>query len=361
MLMTHVPDTMKSATVGIQVPERISKLREMLGERFVLHIAGDVHYYRRYETEESPARSLIISGSGGAFAHSVSVPEATRFVNGGQTYKSVSAYPTAADADALLASRALSMVHRGAMTYLGFFYAGMVAVVFPVGAEGLPSSLWSQCLHGNCYTFHLSVAALLLVHAIFVSASESGGPRFMLRLVMLAVVHTAVHLFVCFALRCTLELLVFSLLPGWVWLKFWDGGSFLLPIYRVGMLAAMHVFGGLLGNMVYNIYFYVTFLFLRVHWNEAYCHITDVDHRSFLRMRVTPSGDLDIYVIGLEKSPRHWIAGPEFEPDSPLVPHLVEHLHLPVAGAAKQGGLVAQSSRADDIPKPAQPRRRSPL
>merc|ERR1719499_2617637 len=95
----------------------------------------------------------------------------------------------------------------------------------------------------------------------------------------------------------------------------------------------MHFVGGLLGNAVYNLYFYVTFLVFRIHWNEACSHITHEDHRSFLRMRVTPQGDLDIYVVGVEKVPERWIAGQHFEPESPLAPHLVEHIHIPAAAA----------------------------
>lgn len=338
LLMTHTPDTMKSSTMGLRIPERLSRLREILGERHVLHIAGDVHYYRRYEAAEEPPCTLLISGSGGAFSHSPSVPEASCFTSGGRSFLSATSYPTPAEFDRQFSSKALFMVHRGVMSYLGLMYAGMVAAALPASAEGFwggAQDLWSQCVHGQSYTFHASAVVLFVIHTIFSVTSETGGVGFALRALSLAVGHTGVHIMMCFALRAALELLLVSLLSS----------PAMLPLlaYRVGMVTATYFFGGLLGNAVYNLYFYVTFLVFRIHWNEACSHITHEDHRSFLRMRVTPQGDLDIYVVGVEKVPDRWIGGQQLEPESPLAPHLVEHIHIPAA-AVSCGKASAEGS-----------------
>merc|ERR1712045_97223 len=105
------------------------------------------------------------------------------------------------------------MVHQGVMSYLGLMYAGMVAASLPASAEGFSAAaqdLWSQCVHGQSYTFHVCAVVLFVIHTIFSVTSETGGVGFALRALSLAVGHTAVHIMVCFSLRVALELLLVS-------------------------------------------------------------------------------------------------------------------------------------------------------
>jgi len=337
LLITHVPDYTKTSHLGMKAPPKLAKLKELLGERLALHLSGDVHHYRRYEAEEKTSRMLVISGAGGAFSHATSVPHAPQVTDGGCEFNSVASYPTPAACDEVFASRVLTMVHRGAVTYLGIFYAGMVAASASVGpwliAAGTPAAaspwevaceFWNQSATGSCYTLHGSVLVLLVIHIIFHITSESGGLKFWFRALSLAGMHTLAHVAACFALRTGLELLLQTIALD-------QAGSVQnLLAYRTTMLVAMYFLGGWLGLAIYNAYFYMAFLFFRLHWNEAYCSIADEGHKNFLRMRVTPAGDLDVYAIGLETVPRQWIAGKQqLKPAEPLVPHLIEHFSIP--------------------------------
>jgi len=232
----------------------------------------------------------------------------------------------------------LTKVHRGVVTYLGIFYAGMVAAasvaqVGPWLSEAAVASpwevaceFWNQCSTGSCYTLHGSVLVLLVVHILCILVSESGGLKFWFRALAVGGIHTLTHVAACFALRTGLELILQTTVVD-------QAGSVLnLLAYRTTMLVAMYFLGGWLGLAIYNAYFYVTFLFFRMHWNEAYCAIADEGHKSFLRMRVTPAGALDVYAIGLETVPRQWIAGKQsLQPAEPLVPHLIEHFSIPAS------------------------------
>lgn len=333
LILTHVPDYIKNSHLGKQIGMRLAKLRAVYGERLAVQLSGDIHYYRRYEAEAGAPCTLIVAGGGGAFSHATSVPIASEVTIEGRTFVSEKCYPTPAECDKLFSSRALTMVHRGAMSYLGLFYAGMVSEATPVshaslsvaGFMELVANQMQQCTSGSGYTFHLSVGALLLVHVIFSTASESGGFRFKLHAICLALTHTSTHVAAAFFIRGSLEWLHYFLFCGLA-------SEEHSLTYRTGILLAVRFFGGWCGLAIYNMYFYFTFVFLHMNWNEAYCAIADEDHKSFLRMRVSPHGDLDIYVIGLETVPRQWLAARDsqtLEPIPPLKPHLIEHINIP--------------------------------
>jgi hypothetical protein len=63
-----------------------------------------------------------------------------------------------------------------------------------------------------------------------------------------------------------------------------------------------------------------TYLFLCVNWlglhlNESFSSLRIEDFKHFLRMRIDPdSGDLHVYVIGVEQVPREWEADPAWDP-----------------------------------------------
>jgi len=342
LLITHVPDYTKTSHLGMKVPPKLAKLKELLGERMALHLSGDVHHYRRYKAEEKTSRMLVISGGGGAFAHSTSVPHAPKVTDAGCEFASVASYPTPEACDEAFDARALTTVHRGVVTYLGIFYAGMVAASASVAEVGpwllatatppaaspweVALELWNQCTTRSCYTLHGSVLVLLVLHIIFHITSESGGLKFQFRALSLAGMHTLAHVVACFALRTGLELILqTAALDQAVSVQN-------LLAYRTAMLAAMYFLGGWLGLAIHNAYFYITHRFFRIHWN-TYLSIAEEGRKNFLRMRVTPAGDLDVYAIGLETVPRQWIAGKQLKltPAEPLVPHLIEHFSIPAS------------------------------
>lgn len=333
LILTHVPEYVKTSCLGMKAFERLDRLKGLLGDRLLLHIAGDVHYYRRYEAEGPSPCTMLISGGGGAVGHGTFLPEATHVKSAGRSFASAACYPTVAESERVFSRKILTTVQRGPVSYLGIFYAGMVAAIAPAPVGHLSElalGFWSQSTSGSCVSFHASVLTLLAIHYTMQVCSESGGVKFMVRSALLTLVHTCAHVAACFALRIVLELVWRSAMI--------DNSPVTLSVYRISMLLAMHFIGGWIGMVLYNIYFYVACLFFQAHWAEGHSYIGHEGHKSFLRMRVTPRGDLDVYAVGLDTVPQQWIAGDAFTPVEPLSPHLIEHLHF---SACQEGDMIS--------------------
>lgn len=43
-----------------------------------------------------------------------------------------------------------------------------------------------------------------------------------------------------------------------------------------------------------------------MHFNEAFSSLRIQDWKNFVRLHISPSGDLEIYVIGIDRTPRRW-------------------------------------------------------
>ena len=94
--------------------------------------------------------------------------------------------------------------------------------------------------------------------------------------------------------------------PEWLY-RIESDNVFDLTLAYICMLAPMWFFSGFIGSLVTNIYFYITFVFAKFHWNEAYCNIKDEDHKNFARCRVNPlDGSIDVYVIGIDRVCKTW-------------------------------------------------------
>lgn len=47
-----------------------------------------------------------------------------------------------------------------------------------------------------------------------------------------------------------------------------------------------------------------------MHYDEAFSSLQVPDHKGFLRMHITPAGDLEIFSLGLDTVPRAWREDP---------------------------------------------------
>eukprot|EP00026_Physarum_polycephalum_P016311 Phypoly_transcript_17191.p1 GENE.Phypoly_transcript_17191~~Phypoly_transcript_17191.p1 ORF type:complete len:259 (+),score=31.97 Phypoly_transcript_17191:63-779(+) len=71
-----------------------------------------------------------------------------------------------------------------------------------------------------------------------------------------------------------------------------------------------YVLGGyLVGSTIMGLYLLVSALF-GTHWNESYSSIKNEDSKSFVRMHITENGDLELYVLGIEKANKKWETAP---------------------------------------------------
>ena len=97
------------------------------------------------------------------------------------------------------------------------------------------------------------------------------------------------------------------------WLTNWPDWLFILLIGAVG---------GILAATILGTYFLICLNVFKAHWNEAFSALRIEDYKNFLRLRIKPDGELEIYPIGLTKTPRDDSNDPPDNP--PLKPHLIE-------------------------------------
>lgn len=97
-------------------------------------------------------------------------------------------------------------------------------------------------------------------------------------------VHTAAHLLTYFAIL----LAAASVLRNDLWI-----------VIAAGIAA------GITAPTVMGIYLLVLLNGWAVHWNEAFSALRIADFKGFLRLRITPTGDLEVYPIVLDSVPRN--------------------------------------------------------
>ena len=69
-------------------------------------------------------------------------------------------------------------------------------------------------------------------------------------------------------------------------------------------LGASFLGGWVLGSVLWGLYLLVALNLFGAHQNEAFSALRIQDYKHFLRLHVTPAGDLEIYPIGIPKVPR---------------------------------------------------------
>ena len=97
------------------------------------------------------------------------------------------------------------------------------------------------------------------------------------------------------------------------WLTNWPDWLFILLIGAVG---------GILAATILGTYFLLCLNVFKNHWNEAFSALRIADYKNFLRLRIKPDGELEIYPVGLTKTPRDDSTDSPKNP--PLEPHLIE-------------------------------------
>ena len=88
--------------------------------------------------------------------------------------------------------------------------------------------------------------------------------------------------------------------------------------------------GYVAGAVIMGIYLYISQAVFRRHSQEAFSSLRIPDFKHLLRFHLDSTGALNLYAIGLDRTPRRWKPatdpGPQFEPADhrPSAPRLIE-------------------------------------
>jgi len=331
ILIYHVPDFIKVDSFGFSNYKRLRAFRAQLGSRVRLVLVGDLHYYRRYEEHsdgdflevesdkevsdckqnvfETPNRQFIVAGHGGAFSHVTHFPKSRRlFLKGAEEtnlYK-MSEFPSEKHSKKIW-DKAWSLMF---LTTTNVLYARLLGSAYMFAFWGVnPVPFFSEeysfftLLRATAITpfFYASFVGLLVMHIVIVAVSyQFSTLREVTVALLLILSHTAAHTCFAFGVRYVLDLGLLEIISSSV-----SFGN----VFAYALLANLGMFlGGSIGGiMIITLYFRFAVECFQWHYNEASSMLQLEDFKGFLRIGIDPkSGDLDIYSIVTEESPRIW-------------------------------------------------------
>lgn len=244
-----------------------------------LTISGDLHHYRRHQSECEPTRHKIVAGGGGAFLHpthrhkvsSVKVHDGTFALNQDTQFPSE--------------STSFWLTFKNLLApWLNPWFGTLTAPVYLFFAWQLTSVKW-----GLKPLFELTVSQPAVMLALVAVALVgffyfSVGSR-KLRLLWGTLAHGGAHIAAVLALA--------HLITCWFGADPTDWHTALPRL--LGLLIG----GYLLGPIIMGLYLLISLNVFGTHHNEAFSALRIKHYKNFLRMCVRANGDLDIYPVGV--------------------------------------------------------------
>lgn len=125
--------------------------------------------------------------------------------------------------------------------------------------------------------------------------------------------------------------------------------------YYGGVLLYFWVLATPVVGLIFGLYLYISGNWLHVHYDESFSALQVPHHKGFLRMHVTPSGDLEMFFLGLDQVPHSWAEDPRWRaPGGGGYPDLPAHkARLPSrwAPVEEQGGSGRRFLRTTTPPE----------
>ena len=294
--------------------------------RIQVFLAGDLHHYRRHESEDG--RQKITSGGGGAFLHpthggdfnelhqDLSIEKDGAVTAQHTVYKKRESYPSESTSF-LLGFRNLLF------PFLNPTFGLFTAVLYLLCAWTTLPKLRS--IPVSDLTFPVALRAILLdpLATVFLLLIILGfvfftDTHFKIYKWLAGIAHAMLHisaaLFVGrFAVALAAEL--------------WQQGSLAHLLTTAVLIFAG---GWIVGSFVFGFYLLISINVFGRHWNEGFSSLKIQDYKNFIRMRIDPDGSLTIFPIGIEKVARRWRKPPDgqwpkYEPVEPFTePFLIE-------------------------------------
>lgn len=287
--------------------EKIEKIFEERGIEVRLYIAGDLHHYRRFATEDGRYQK-ITAGGGGAFLHPTHDFDFTDKIVHSRTTKIREfiwreSYPEYKNSRRLDWANLFKFIPNNPT--FGLVTGGVYAVL---------AFLIHGDLKGKDFTFlnalqatiqkwieqplALVVTLLLILGLVFFTDSNSkiyrriAGP-----------IHGILHLTAIFFLGWlsyyVMERVIVSYkienaaLIDIVWL------FFILVVCGIG--------GYIIGSLIMGIYLFISLHWFKRHDNEAFSAMRIEDYKNFLRMHINSEGELIIYPFKIEEVTKDWV------------------------------------------------------
>jgi hypothetical protein len=309
------------------------KVIEKAGAKVMVTLAGDLHHYRRHESEDEVKVHKITAGGGGAFLHPThghNVDHLTIGPAGKQTRFTLKAEFPSRQRSRWLAFRNLGF------PLLNPYFGILTGLAYLIVAWSLQTELrpvfqeipWDWEFLDE--SFHATLIGLLNTPSGFawVAIVIAG-------FILFTDTHSQLYRYVGGAVHA-LAHLTLTLVLGWgvARLTVHTLGLFPGSLWQIAASGASLWLGGYIGGSVLmGLYLLVSLNVFRRHSNEAFSSLRIQGYKNFLRLHITEDGRLTIYPIGITQVPSRWVPAPHPSPHAPkLLPgedqaleaHLIE-------------------------------------
>jgi Calcineurin-like phosphoesterase len=282
----------------------LQTLRELIGDRLRIAVAGDLHYYQRLSPPDSQ-RHLVTCGTGGAFLHPTHTANPESFPEG---YRLAKSFPDTAQSRRLT-RRNIYFLFRNPLFGIvpGFFYLLVAwATGINIGEKFSEVQIrelgrvgnhefW-DAIHIGIHSAILSpigVAIYAIIFAGFIIFTQSKSQMFRWGA---GVLHSLTHVFLGFFIfwgASYICMTVLCLTPKSI-SQYLVASALIFPTAWIG------------GSIVMGLYLWIALDIFREHTTESFSALRIQDWKGFLRMQICRNGHLNMYFIGIERVPRRW-------------------------------------------------------
>ncbi len=311
--------------------QTIARLEDMFsgnGVAIKVYLAGDLHHYRRFESQDERRIQKITAGGGGAFLHpthdfefkkaeapgdfQIKKSYPPRKVSRRQDWKNVHSFARN--------NRTFGILTAILYSLLAFLIHGSVEGKFS-WLKALEATV-VRCLEEP---LALIVVILMMMGLIFFTDSNSTYYRR-----TAGAIHGLTHLTAIFFLGW----LGFLLMVWFVEPANYNSATFLKEheayvnvVWFFSILLVCGLGGYVVGSIIMGLYLFVSLHIFGRHDNEAFSAMKIQDYKNFIRMHIDKKGRLTIYPIKIEHVARKWKrddAKRTYLPEPELKPELIE-------------------------------------
>ena len=316
-----------------EIEASIDRLEKRFSDKDVeiqLYLAGDLHHYRRFESEDGRRIQKITAGGGGAFLHPTHDFD---FRKHAVKKREKEDFALKVEYPAFDVSRGLDwknlfgflLNNRKFGILTGVLYAAMAILIHGEvkGEFTLLKALSASVNRALGEPLALLVVILTIMGLIFFTDSNS---KIYKRTA--GAIHGLTHLTAIFFLGW-LGFLVMRYIVGYenynsdVWLI--EHATYLNLVWFVSVVVVCFIGGYLVGSIIMGIYLFVSLHIFGRHDNEAFSAMKIEDYKNFVRLHIDSKGKLTIYPIKIDKVGRDWDDAKNTKrPKQELKPELIE-------------------------------------
>jgi hypothetical protein len=346
----------------------LKALERVLGTKVAVFIAGDLHHYRRHESQkreksqkweklETGETQKITAGGGGAFLHPTHVgllgKSLDNIVEVGpwdndkgerelRNFKLEGCFPSTKDSRRATWRNLIFPYLKGneswtfGLVIAALYLLLMLPIVFSIDDFAKGQHSFGQITYTLIQSLAHSPVSVALILATIVGFwffTDTHSTRYK---VIMGLTHGVTHVLAA----CAVAVVTVFAIATWTDPETW---TFTLPWGTLHfsfdmrlLLGAVAVFivSFVVGSFVIGLYLLLSLNFFGRHGNEAFSSLGIEDFKNFVRLHINGKGDLTIYPIGIRRVPRKWKereggvkgTGPEQVPDDPKAtnPELIE-------------------------------------